>query len=45
MDEYLNFETEFVVGIPATDRSGKPFSITLVGSYVVIPKSQVPTII
>lgn len=37
----MKFETDFVIGVPSTDKSGKPFSKTLVGSYVVIPKSHV----
>jgi diadenosine tetraphosphate (Ap4A) HIT family hydrolase len=37
------FENESVIGVPSTDRNGNQFENTLVGSYVVIPKSHVPT--
>ena len=37
------FENESVIGVPSTDGNGNQFENTLVGSYVVIPKSHVPT--
>ena len=37
------FENELVLGLPSTDAEGKQFDKTLVGSYVIIPKSHVPT--
>jgi len=37
------FENETVIGVPSTNADGKLFDQTLVGSYVIIPKSYVPT--
>ncbi|MCL2405250.1 MAG: HIT family protein [Defluviitaleaceae bacterium] len=37
------FENESVIGVPSTDNDGNIFTQTLVGSYVVIPKSLVGT--
>jgi len=35
------FENETAIGVPSTDKDGNIFSKTLIGSYVVIPKSRV----
>ena len=43
MQNDLNFENETVIGVPSTNADGKQFGKTLVGSYVVIPKSRVST--
>lgn len=37
------FVSDFVVGVPSTDANGKQYDKTLIGSYVIIPKSHVPT--
>ena len=37
------FENEWVMAVPSTDSNGKAYDKTLVGSYVIIPKSHVPT--
>jgi diadenosine tetraphosphate (Ap4A) HIT family hydrolase len=42
-DKDPKFETELVYAVPSTDGNGKVFSKTLIGSYVVIPKSHVET--
>jgi len=39
----LEFENESVFGVPSADANGKAFSKTLIGSYVIIPKSKVET--
>ena len=39
----IKFENEYVIGVPSTDADGKVFNKTLIGSYVIIPKSHVPT--
>jgi len=39
----LNFENDLVYAVPSTDDSGKPLYKTLIGSYVIIPKSHVET--
>ena len=38
-----HFENELVIGVPSIDDNGKPFDKTLIGSYVIIPKSRVET--
>jgi len=43
MNADVRFENDLVIGVPSADADGKPFSETLIGSYVVIPKSYVPT--
>ncbi len=43
MNEFIKFENDSVVGVPSTDAQGKMFDKTLVGSYVIIPKSHVET--
>ena len=43
MSEDKKFENELVIGVPSTGADGKQFAKTLIGSYVVIPKSHVPT--
>ena len=43
MEELVKFENDSVVGVPASGANGKPFDRTLVGSYVIIPKSHVGT--
>lgn len=43
MYEDVKFENDFVVGVPSTDNNGKQFDKTLIGSYVIIPKSHVST--
>ena len=43
MNENPKFENESVVGVPATDANGNQFDKTLIGSYVIIPKSHVAT--
>ena len=43
MNENIKFETDLVYAVPSADSSGREFSNTLVGSYVVIPKSHVKT--
>lgn len=42
-EELIYFENESVIGVPATDSSGNVFDKTLIGSYVIIPKSHVAT--
>ena len=42
-EELIYFENESVIGVPATDGSGNVFNKTLIGSYVIIPKSHVAT--
>jgi len=37
------FENETVVGVPSTNAKGKQFDKTLIGSYVIVPKSLVST--
>ena len=37
------FENESVYAVPSTDGDGKVYETVLVGSYVIIPKSHVPT--
>ena len=39
----VKFENESVIGVPSTNDDGNIFMMTLVGSYVVIPKSLVST--
>lgn len=43
MTDNPKFENESVIGVPSTDKNGKQFDKTLIGSYVVVPKSLVPT--
>jgi len=43
MNENIKFESDLVYAVPSTDKSGREYSNTLVGSYVVIPKSHVET--
>jgi diadenosine tetraphosphate (Ap4A) HIT family hydrolase len=43
MSKDIKFETELVYAVPSTDSTGKAFDKTLIGSYVVIPKSHVST--
>ncbi|MCL2378970.1 MAG: hypothetical protein FWC77_07575 [Defluviitaleaceae bacterium] len=43
MNEDARFEYESVIGVPSTNMNGRQFDRTLIGSYVVIPKSYVPT--
>ena len=44
MNEDARFEYESVIGVPSTNLNGRQFDRTLIGSYVVIPKSYVPTL-
>jgi len=37
------FENDSVIGVPSTDENGNVYDKTLIGSYVIIPKSHVPT--
>jgi len=37
------FENETVVGVPSTNAKGKQYDKTLIGSYVIVPKSLVST--
>ena len=37
------FENESVIAVPTTDATGKVLAKTLIGSYVIIPKSYVET--
>ena len=41
MPDDPSFENELVIGVPSTNSDGKQFDTTLIGSYVVIPKSYV----
>jgi len=41
MNEDEKFENESVICVPSTDADGKQFEKTLIGSYVIIPKSHV----
>jgi diadenosine tetraphosphate (Ap4A) HIT family hydrolase len=43
MNEIIKFENDSVIGISSTDADGKAFDKTLVGSFVIIPKSHVET--
>ena len=43
MNNPISFENETVIGVPATDGKGNIFDKTLVGSYVIFPKSNAPT--
>jgi len=43
MNGVVKFENDSVVGVPSTDANGKVYDKTLVGSYVIIPKSHVET--
>ena len=43
MNENPKFENESVIGVPATDANGNQFNKTLIGSYVIIPKSNMAT--
>ena len=37
------FENDTVIGALSTDANGRPYEDTLIGSFVIIPKSYVPT--
>ena len=37
------FENETVIGVPSVDSEGKQSDKTLIGSYVIVPKSLVST--
>jgi len=39
----IEFENDSVVGVPSTDSDGNIYKKTLIGSYVVVPKSHVET--
>jgi len=39
----IKFENDTVIGVPSTDDNGNVLDKTLIGSYVIIPKSHVPT--
>ena len=43
MNPLKNFENESCIGVPTTDNDGNIYTKTLVGSYLVIPKSYVET--
>ena len=43
MTHLKNFENESCVGVPSTDRDGNIYTKTLIGSYVIVPKSYVET--
>jgi len=43
MSNNPKFENETVIGVPSTNADGKQFDKTLIGSYVIIPKSYVST--
>ena len=42
-NEPVKFENDSVIGVPATDGNGKILDKTLIGSYLVVPKSNVAT--
>ena len=37
------FENDLVIGVPSIDDYGRQYDRVLVGSYVIVPKSRVPT--
>ena len=39
----MKFESEWVYAVPSADSDGKVYDKVLIGSYVIIPKSHVPT--
>ena len=43
MTDNPKFENNLVIGVPSTDNDGRQFDKTLIGSYVIIPKSRVST--
>jgi len=43
MNDNLRFENTSVIGVPSRDKNGNIFDKTLIGSYVIIPKSRVET--
>ena len=43
MSDPIKFENDTVIGVPSTDGKGKILDKTLIGSYLIIPKSNVST--
>jgi len=43
MNTLKTFENETCIGIPSTDKDDNIYTKTLIGSYVIIPKSYVET--
>jgi len=43
MSDLIKFENDTIIGVPADDGKGKILDKTLVGSYIVFPKSKVTT--
>ena len=43
MNDPIKFENDTVIGVPTTDGYGKILDKTLVGSYLVVPKSGLAT--
>ena len=43
MKQNPTFENELVIGTPSIDDEGNQYTKTLIGSYVIIPKSYVST--
>jgi len=43
MSNNPKFENETVIGVPSIDDDGKQFDKTLIGSYVIVPRSHIST--